>query len=181
MKQLLRPLLKLAVLGGVLSSLSGCLITSPYWNQQFSSHTGQIPLQAWTTSTSAPIVFECATAFHGGLYPAFSTPTWHHVASVTPDSPGVLDPAGNRIYSAARLGTLPSQCWHQDSNNLWYSAIRATRNGSEFMTVDADGLECVGQENGDAASWFGWLGQGCHMTYSNTGNSVPYVIFRAVN
>ncbi len=40
MKKLIQPLIKLALVGSILGGLSGCLITSPYWNQEFSSHTG---------------------------------------------------------------------------------------------------------------------------------------------
>ncbi len=160
-------------------SLSGCLLTSPYWNQEFSSHTNQIPLQAWTTDTSHSVTFECSPAYHGGLYPYWG-PTWSTVTTVSPDLPGVLDSAGSRVYSAAYKGVLPESCWRQDpGNNIWYAAIRAVQDGDEFSTFDKVGLECLGRENGKAASWFGWIGDGCTKTYSNSNNNIPYVIFRA--
>lgn len=166
----------------VLTSLSGCLITSPYWNQEFSSHTGQIPLQAWTTVSNKTVTFECSQAYHGGLYPPFSPPTWNTVINVSPDQPGVLDPNGARIYSAAHKGVLPASCWYQDpGNSLWYAAVRAVQDGSEFKTVDKVGLECVGEENGKAASWFGWFGKGCSKTYSGSSTEIPFVIFRATS
>ncbi len=175
----LKTSLKLFAVGAVMLSLSGCLLTSPYWNQEFTSHTNQIPLQAWTTKSGDAVTFECAQAYHGGLYPYWG-PTWNTVTTVNPDLPGALDNQGSRIYSVSYKGVLPASCWRQDpANGVWYSAIRAVQDGSEYNTFDLTGLECLGRENGKAASWFGWIGDGCTKTYSNSNNNIPYVIFRA--
>ncbi len=171
--------IKLLGVGIAMLSLSGCLLTSPYWNQEFSSHTNQIPLQAWTTSSTQAVTFECSPAYHGGLYPYWG-PTWSAVTTVSPDLPGALDNAGSRIYSVSYKAVLPGSCWRQDpGNGIWYAAIRAVQNGNEYNTFDITGLECLGRENGKAASWFGWIGDGCTKTYSNSNNNIPYVIFRA--
>lgn len=78
---------------------------------------------------------------------------------------------------------LPANCWrHDPANNIWYSALRATRVDSpndKFQTVDILGLECVGRENGKAASWVKWLSKGCAKTYANPTTLIRYVIFRA--
>lgn len=160
--------------------LNGCLLTSPYWNQEFSDHTKPIPLQAFTVNKAVKVKFQCAQAFHGGLYPFGGPISWVQVANVTPQSQALLDPASGTVYGAGKLTALPSSCWRLDpGNNLWYAAIRATQNetvlGSDqkyFHTFTKAGLECVGRENGKAATWFGWFNKGCQ-----TGTY--YTIFRA--
>lgn len=169
--------------------LSGCLLTSPFWGQQFSSHTDSIPMQAWTTDNSSPIKFECAQAYHGGIYPPFEEATWHLVQNVTPSNIS-YSPSGDTIYGAGLRKVLPSQCWRSDpaypDDPRWYAAIRATQAGAtalsarvEFKTFDKAGLECLGRENGKAASWFGWINKGCTYTYYNSDQEVPYVRIRA--
>lgn len=163
----------------VLISLSGCLLTSPYWNQEFTSHTNQIPLQAWTTDSSEDITFECSPAYHGGLYPYWG-PVWSPIITISPELPGALAPNGGRIYSAAYKNVLPANCWrHDPANDIWYAAIRAVQDGDAYSTFDITGLECLGRENGKAASWLGWFSKSCTKTYSNSSNAIPYVIFRA--
>jgi hypothetical protein len=166
----------------ILLMLNGCLLTSPYWNQEFEDHTDAISLQAFTTDKSVKVKFECAKAFHGGLYPSAGTASWVLVANVTPQSQALLDPIGGRVYGAGKHTALPSACWRFDpGNSLWYAAVRATQNspvlGTEqnyFHTFDKAGLECLGEENGKAASWFGWFGDNCE-----TGTY--YTIFRATS
>ena len=171
-----------AVAAGAL--LSGCLLTSPTWNQSFASHTDHIPLTAWTVSSSTAVAFECSPAYHGGLYPPFETPTWTSVASVMP-SGGALDSHGLKAYVASGSYVLPSACWRQDpGNNVWYAAVRAKQAGSGspadgFYTVDAAGLACVGDWVGSSASWVGWLGHGCQETYSASTTPIPFVIIHA--
>jgi hypothetical protein len=175
---------KLALIAAVTTLLSGCLLESPYWNQQFEDHTEAIPLQAFTSKADLQVKFECAQAFHGGLYPDASTATWITVANVTP-SKALFDPKGNKIYGAGISKVLPSSCWRQDpGNSVWYSSIRATQvNGSntiKFMTFDKAGLACLGQKVGQSTSWFAnWTT--CAVTYSNSTSKIPYVIFRAVS
>ncbi len=162
-------------------SMSGCLLTSPFWGQEFSTHTEAIPLQAWTSNKTAAITFECATAFHGGLYPPFGTPTWIPVANIMPSQNPSYDSLGTAIYSAGVKMALPSSCWRMDTNNSWYTSIRATQITTSGTTVyrvfDQAGLSCLGASIGSSGSWLGWTG--CPLTYSNSSNAVPYVIFWA--
>lgn len=139
--------------------LNGCLLTSPYWNQQFRDHTKAIPLQAFTTNKSVPVKFECAKAYHGGLYPSAASANWVVVAKVNPQSQALWDPT---------------------RNSRWYAAVRATQNpviGTEqnyFHTFDKAGLECLGKEDGKATSRFGWFSASCQ-------SGAQYTIFRATS
>lgn len=158
-----------------LLALNGCLITSPYWNQEFSDHTKAIPIQTWVGSKSTQVKVECAQAFHAGLYPSEPSANWLFVTNITSQSKGLLDPQGVAVYGAGKSMVLPANCWREDpANNIWYSALRASVVGSsvKFKIFDIAGLECLGRENGKAASWFGYPSKGC------TGVA-PYVIFRA--
>jgi hypothetical protein len=158
------------------------MLGSPYWNQEFEDHTEAIPLQAFTSNKTAAVKFECAKAFHGGLYPSSGTATWIVVANVNPQSQALLDPSGNKVYGAGKSKTLPGSCWRLDpGNSLWYSAVRATQNTTVigtsqkyFHTFDKAGLECLGTENGKARSWFAWFGQSCQ-------SGAYYTIFRATS
>ena len=177
-----------AIFGLVLASalaLSGCLLDSPYWNQEFESHTDQIPIQAFTTVNSSAVKFECAKAFHGGLYPDASSAVWTLVQNVTPQAQPLYDPDAGKIYGAGVLKVLPAACWRFDpGNSLWYGAIRATQVTSSgtttYMTFDAAGLACLGTAVGTNRSWFsGWTG--CTKKYLNSTTPINYVIFRAVS
>ena len=179
---------RLGAVGGVLAAtslLSGCLLSSPMWNQSFANHNNAVPLTAWTISDDNPVVFECTAAYHGGLYPPFDPPTWVHVAQATPTG-GALDSKGVALYSASGNHVLPSpSCWRQDpANNVWYTAVRARQAGAAgptdgFFVVDAAGLACVGDWVGQSASWLGWLGKSCHKTYANSTTAIPYAIIHA--
>ncbi len=173
-----------AILAASVLALPGCLLSSPYWNQAFASHTDKIPLQAWVSDKSLTVKFQCAQAGHGGLHPFGGTPTWHLVANVAVADTPIYDPAGAAVYTAGLNKALPSQCWRQDpANGIWYAAVRAsnpTSDGPSFYhTLDKAGLECAGRENGKAASWYGWYTKVCYKTYSNSSAHVPYVIIRA--
>lgn len=164
--------------------LSGCLLISPFWNQEFTSHTNTIPLQAFTTHSSSNIHFQCAKASHGGLHPYGSEPSWTTVANISPSADGSYDPAGGRIYSAGTSTVLPANCWRQDpANAVWYTAIRAQQvSGSTttlYKTFTKPGLECLGREIGKMANWLGWIGKGCTVTYLNSNTDIPYTIIRA--
>jgi hypothetical protein len=162
--------------------LSGCLMTTPYWNQEFADHTKAVPFQAFTTNKTIQVKFECAKAFHGGLYPDSASATWVTVGNVTPQAQPLLDSDGGQIYGARKSAVLPAACWRFDpANSIWYAAARATQNQAVlstgqkyFFTFTNTGLECLGRENGKAASWFGWIGKGCQTV-------AYYAIFRAVS
>lgn len=166
----------------LIPTLSGCLLTSPFWNQEFASHTEAIPMQAFSTSTANPVKFECAQAAHFGLYPSADTASWTTVANVAPNTSGSYDPQGNRIYSAGIKTALPASCWRQDpANSIWYAAIRATQlttsgGTTQYQTFFKSGLECLGREIGKATSWVGWINKNCVATYSGSTTSIPYVI-----
>ena len=167
-----------------LLTLNGCLLTSPYWNQQFSSHTAVVPLQAWTTDKTKQVKFECAKAFHGGLYPSAGTASWVHISTVGPQQQSLKDSFGAKVYGAGKKTALPASCWRQDpGNSVWYAAVRATQASTSgtvsYQNFNKAGLECLGQKNGKATSWFGWIGKGCVATYSGSTTPIPYVIFRA--
>lgn len=161
--------LKGAYAAGAAFALSGCLLTSPYWNQEFADHTKPISLQAFTTDKATQVKFECAKASHGGLYPSPATAVWVHITNVTPQSSALRDAHGGKVFGAGKLTALPAACWRLDpANSIWYAAVRATQNKNVmdtgqkyFYTFTNDGLECLGRENGEAASWFGWINKGC--------------------
>lgn len=169
------------VLGAVaaLFALSGCLITSPYWGQQFSDHTKAIPIQTWVTDARTKVKLECAQAFQGGLYPTEPSASWLFVTNITSQAKALFAPNGGKVFGAGKFMVLPADCWRKDTgNNIWYAALRATVDVPEdrvrFETVDLVGLECVGRENGKAASWTAWMNES---TYCGTHKR--YVIFRA--
>jgi hypothetical protein len=165
--------------------LGGCLLESPYWNQEFESHTDQIPIQAFTTVAGSAVKFQCAKAFHGGLYPDESSASWVLIQNVMPSAQPLHDPLGGKIYGAGLEQALPSSCWRQDpANDVWYAAIRATQTTSsgttKYMTFDKNGLKCLGTAVGNSTSWFnGW--NSCTKKYSNSSTAINYVIFRAVS
>ena len=170
--------------------LSGCLISGPYWGQEFDSRTDDIPLQAWTAFATEPVRVECSQAYHAGLYPWYNANgNWMPVTTLYPQNPGVLDPKGTRIYSVGESLVLPEHCWRNDraySNPKYFTAIRMvqtvqTSSGMQdivFSTLDREGLECVGTENGRAASWTGYYGKDCVTAYSS-GKKIPFVIINA--
>jgi hypothetical protein len=174
--------LKGSAAAGAAFVLSGCLLTSPYWNQEFEDHTKPISLQAFTTDKATKVKFSCAKAHHGGLYPSGGTAVWVHIADVQPQSQALLDSQGGKVYGAGMSTALPAACWRLDpANSIWYAAVRARQEknvmdtGQKFFyTFTNDGLECVGRENGEAASWFGWFNKGCE-------TAVHYTIFRATS
>jgi hypothetical protein len=173
--------------GGVAAAaglLSGCLLTSPTWNQSFASHTDAVPLTAFTVSNTTAVQFECSPAYHGGTYPPFESPTWTAVASVPP-SGGALDKNGLELYAASGSYVVPSACWRQDpGNDVWYASVRARQSGSGaptagFYTLDSGGLACVGDWVGSSGSWAGWMGHSCQETYSGSSTAIPFVIIHA--
>lgn len=141
--------------------LSGCVMDKPRWNDNYSSTTTPIDFQTSTDHNKYPVLLECTTAFHGGLYPPFSSSyTWHQVASVNPT------PRGGNSFEANIAATLPSQCWRQDSNNTHYAAVRArqmTKDGSEYKDF------VTKQQDGSIAQ------------YSGTNNPIPFAIIYVTN
>ncbi len=175
-------IVKLFGLAMALLTLSGCM-TSPYWNQEFEDRTGLIPLQSFTTDKTKVVKFECAKAFHGGLYPDEGSAEWVLIDTVMPSQQSLKDSFGSKIYGAGIKRVLPDSCWRQDgSNSVWYSSVRATQgsgsNLRNFSTFDRDGLECLGRENGKATRYSGYIGKGCVKTYFESTEPIPYVIFR---
>lgn len=173
---------KIVVVTTPMFALTGCLIISPYWNQEFASHTNEVPLQAFTLNASEVINFQCAQASHGGLHPFGSPPTWININNVPTSATPSYDPAGGKMYGAGISTKLPSSCWRQDpANSIYYTAVRARPADSTtaFVTFTKPGLECLGREIGKMANWLGWYGKGCNQTYSGSSTAIPYVIIRA--
>lgn len=175
--------LLLLPVAAAVAALSGCVLDSPYWAQTFSTTTTAIPIQSWTTDKNHNVKIECSKAYHGGLQPPFGPEEWHLVTDLVPSSNPSYDPAGAAIYSAGTKMTLPAVCWYADgaySPPKYMTALRATQLTSSGSTTvyrvfDLSGLECLGRENGKAASWFGWLSKSCAMTYSGSSTLLPWV------
>lgn len=185
-QKLISGAVKLAGVATAVASLNGCLMTSPYWNQELSSHTDEVPLQSWTTNKNFIVKYECAKAYHGGLYPSPGSAVWVQIDTVNPTQQSLKDSFGAKVYGAGIKRVLPASCWRQDpANSVWYTSVRATQTTNSGTTTyknfDKTGLECLGTEVGKATSWFAWLNKGCVKTYSGSSTSVPYVIFRAAS
>lgn len=163
--------------------LGGC-ITSPYYAQIFDSRSDPIPFQIWTTDKNQDITIECAKASaHGNPYNGEGS--YQLVATLTPASEGLLDADGNSIYQASGQAVLPSDCWrnyHYNNGVNWITVVRVLQgtNGDDLIyTFDKAGLKCLGEKNGQHASWFGWLGDGCEKTYINTGEPIRTLFLQA--
>ena len=168
-----------AVATGLMFSLSGCLMTGPYWAQNYDSRSDSVNMQAFTVNSNN-VIFECSKAYHGGLYPAFGTPTWNFVASIIPSGMPAYDSNGGKMYNVSRSQVLPSACWHFDgATGKYMTALRARQtNGSSTTTYnvfDENGLACLGKEVGATGSWVGWINKGCILTYSGSTTAIPYV------
>lgn len=183
-----RPV-RAAVLLALLSTVStGCLVTSPYYGQSFSSRNAAVPFQAWTLKDSGSLHVECAPSGRFGPAPFGGPVTWSAVTDV-PVSPGThRDPRGGRMSSASTSLSLPASCWQslETSAGLrWYTALRVTQDDYmqedeyEFRTFDAAGLECLGREVGKARSWTGYADKDCVLTYSNSDTPIPFIVLRA--
>lgn len=173
-----RNLMRLSLLALSSFSLSGCLLTSPFWGQTYESRDDTVVLQSYVTNRSQPVIFECSPAYHGGLYPPLSTPTWTSFATVNPSSYPMYDSDELEAFSVSTTRTLPDACWHYDgASSKYMSAIRARRSGttSNFKVFDEAGLACVGKAIGETGSWAGWINQDCTKTYSNSSQEIPYV------
>lgn len=166
----------------------GCAVTSPHWGYVPASTEAPIPVQAWTAHTGAPVVVECATdtTAHGSPYPDESA---YIVAASLPVSGAEnLDAEGAAMHTASGMVSFPSDCWEYfGSYDFWQLNLRvsqiqpASEGGTTkriFSSFDVAGLECLGRENGAAASWFGFLGKGCEKTYLGQTNQIPYIVLR---
>jgi len=146
-------------------------MTLPYWNQNFTSTSNQIPMQAYVGSNSPAVKFECSPAYHGGLYPAYGPYTWTPIASVTPSSMKNYDVVGGYMFSASLKATLPAGCWRQDpaySSPTYFAAIRAQQGTTtSFLTYDKPGLECLGVAVG-GKSWGEAYSSGCETAANYT-------------
>lgn len=169
--------LRFSLISALSFSLSGCLLTSPFWGQTYDARSETVTLQSYTIETGTPVVYQCSKAYHGGLYP-FTGNTWITIASVYPSTHAMYDSNGIEAYTASKSLVLPSDCWHYDNaNNKYTSAIRAniSGNSSAFSVFDESGLACLGEEIGAAGSWVAWINAGCALTYSNSSTKIPYV------
>ena len=175
-------LAKSAVAALALTTVSGCLI-SPYYGQKFSSRSEAIPFTVYTTDKNKPITIECAKASaHGGPYNGAGS--YQLVKTIWPASQGMLDPSGNKIYSASAEQVLPSDCFryydYADAYD-YITVVRVLQDGSDnsIYTFDKAGLECLGKWIGKGPNWFHWLNKGCYKVYSNTGGTIRTVFLKS--
>jgi hypothetical protein len=170
------------------AALPGCAVTSPHWGYVPDSTEAAIPVQAWTSYTTNPVVVECATSTNAhGSPPGESA---YILAATLPVSSGdILDSEGNVMHSASGNVTMPSDCWDYFGDyDFWQLNLRvsqvqpATTGGGTtqrvFSSFDSAGLECLGSHNGAAASFYGFVGQGCEMTYLGEDTQIPYIVLR---
>ncbi|MFK7992639.1 MAG: hypothetical protein AB8B87_00780 [Granulosicoccus sp.] len=174
-------LLKASTVVVALATLTGCLI-SPYYGQKFLSRSEKIPFTVYTVDKTKPITIECGKASaHGGLY---SGESYQLVKTVWPSTQGMLDPDGNKIYSASTEQALPSDCFryynYPDAYD-YITVVRVLQNGSDsgIYTFDKAGLACLGEWTGKGRGWFNWLSKGCYKVYSNTGGTIRTVFLKA--
>lgn len=170
------------------AALQACAVTSPHWGYVPASTGAAIPVQAWTSYTANPVVVECATSTtaHGSPDPGESA---YIVAATLPVAAGdILDSEANVMHSASGNVTMPSQCWDYFGDydfwqlNLRVSQIQPAPGGGTtqriFSSFDTAGLDCLGSSNGAAASFYGFVGQGCEMTYLGEDEQIPYIVLR---
>lgn len=174
-------LIKISLLVVAAVSLSGCLLTSPFWQQQYDSRTDAVDMTYWTLNKDKVVNFECAKAAHYGLYaPGAAAPVWYSVFNATTVTRPAYDSYGVRAYYAARREVLPASCWNYDNvRNKWMTAIRAKQGNVIARGFEDDGLECLGQAVGETRRWFGWYNKDCVKTYSNSSNHIPFTIVEA--
>ncbi len=160
-----------------MASLSGCLFTSPFHGQSFTDRTTPVPIQAWTTSPNQVVKVQCALSTRFGPTWINPNPDWIQVANLSSSSKGMLDPLGNTVFSAGIEMTLPEGCWElNNSNGIYYTAIRVFTGNTVFYSFQEDGLECLGKMIGQTTNWFGWNNNCINKT--SGGSKAPYVVIR---
>jgi hypothetical protein len=174
------------LLAGV--ALQACAVTSPHWGYVPASTEAAIPVQAWTSYTTNPVVVECASATnaHGSPSPGESA---YILAATLPVAAGdILDSEGNVLHSASANVSMPSQCWDYFGDydfwqlNLRVSQLQPAPGGGTtkriFSSFDNVGLDCLGSSIGAASSFYGFVGQGCEKTYLGEEEQIPYIVLR---
>jgi len=170
-------------------ALPGCAVTSPHWGYVPESTEASIPVQAWTAHTGHPVVVECATATSAHGWPSPDESAYIVAANLPVSSSALLDAQGSVMHSASGNVTMPSSCWNYfGSYDFWQLNLRVsqlqpntTGGGTTkriFSSFDLDGLECLGRENGAAASFHGFVGKGCEKTYLGQDEQIPYIVLR---
>jgi hypothetical protein len=175
----------LVLVGG---ALQACAATSPHWGYVPASTEAAIPVQAWTSHTTNPVVVECATATSAHGSPSPGESAYIVAANLPVAAANVLDSEGNVLHSASASVTMPSQCWDYFGDydfwqlNLRVSQIQPAPGGGTtkriFSSFDTAGLECLGSTIGAAASFYGFVGQGCEKTYLGEDEQIPYIVLR---
>ena len=164
-----------------LTTLSACLITSPYYDQTFSSRSDAIPFTVYTADGNTPITIECAQA--NAHRHRLSSRPYQEVATVQPATQGILDPSAGKIYSASTALVLPTECYRNypqfsDDDYDWITVVRVSQEGSGMLTFDQAGLACLGEWVGKERNWFSWLNYNCNKRYSS-GDAYRHVFLRA--
>ncbi|HTV20300.1 MAG TPA: hypothetical protein VMG12_16560 [Polyangiaceae bacterium] len=171
------------------AALPGCAVTSPHWGYVPASTDAAIPVQAWTAYTDNPVVVECATATSAHGSPTPDESAYIVAANLPVSSADIRDSENNVMHSASGNITMPSSCWDYFGDydfwqiNLRISQVQPNTTGGGttkriFSSFDLDGLECLGRENGAAASFYGFVGRGCEKTYLGESTQIPYIVLR---
>ena len=169
MKHLAR-MFKLTLVLSSIALASGCLVSSPYHGQKLKSRTDSVPFQVWTIDKTKKVHIECAKPYaHGTLHHNYQL-----VKKVKPSSHKHFDSFGNIMYSASTKVVIPDACWQVfnfaggiQKDFAWVRARQPGTEYVEFFTFDKNGLGCVGEFNGKAASWVGWIGHNCPKTFAS--------------
>ena len=161
---------------------AGCAVTSPTWDHVPASINSPIPFSAWTTTTSTPVVVECANDTNGHGWPTNGESSYIFVGNLSTSNVGFTDSEGSKAYPASGNYILPGSCWKYFSygGGYWQANIRVSQviQGKKriYSSFDKQGLTCLTSNIG--TSWYGWLNKGCQKKYSNTNKAIPYIILR---
>ncbi len=151
---------KVVMMFALMSLIHGCVLTSPFWGQEFDHRTNLVPVQTWTIDKDNPVKVECAEAVPAGWHGA----DFQEVTLIQPEPTGMLDSNGDLVYSAGAEVVLPAECWNNRYGNEFYTVIKASQPGSEsekFLHFKENGLECLVKWIAKKNSWFGWSGKRC--------------------
>jgi len=179
-----KMLMKASALTTATMLLSGCLLITPYNNQVLSSRSSSIPFQAWTTQSGATLKVECMPTNRFG--PDISSHgSWSQITTVTSSDDATRDLTGARRYSASKMMTLPQSCWYQNRSNGWYySSIRVLQDDYlnadtfEYYTLNRSGIDCTAESVSTSGNHLRWLSDACQRKYSNSSNSIKWIVIR---
>lgn len=173
--------------------LNGCLVSSPYHGQVFSSRTDRIPMQVWSNSSSHRVLVECHRASQRRLYEPMGDYTWQRIDNnlLWPSTPS-RDSGGNIAHGWSANMVLPDSCWHRERTPDGPRSKTALR-FKQQIGIDGDnrpiyrlsavfdklGLACAGQAIGATGLWSGYLNANCNVTYDYSTQALPFLIIES--